>query len=301
VKQRTIAETVSCVGTGLHNGQPVQLTLRPASVDTGVVFTRTDRAHPTLIRTSPSAVQSTRRSTTLGCGEVSVGTVEHLCSALFGLRIDNVRVEVDGPELPIMDGSAAPFVYLLRSAGLVKQPAARRVLRIRQPLEIREGDRSIRIEPARAFRVNYAVEFDHPAIGRQVFRVDAPDKEHFERELSAARTFGFLHEFRSLWKAGYGRGGSLANTVVLDEKQVVNTDGLRWPDEFVRHKVLDLYGDLAVLGLPIQARIKVERGGHALHHKLVAAIVDHPEAWSIDDPDSRESRGLDFVPAPAPA
>jgi UDP-3-O-[3-hydroxymyristoyl] N-acetylglucosamine deacetylase len=246
-------------------------------------------------------VQSTRRSTTLGCGEVSVGTVEHLCSALFGLRIDNVRVEVDGPELPIMDGSAAPFVYLLRSAGLVKQPAARRVLRIRRPLEIRDGERSIRIEPARAFRVNYAVEFDHPAIGRQVFRVDAPDKEHFERELSAARTFGFLHEVRSLWKAGYGRGGSLANTVVLDEKQVVNADGLRWPDEFVRHKVLDLYGDLAVLGLPIQARIKVERGGHALHHRLVAAIVDHPEAWSIDDPDSRESRGLDFVPAPAPA
>ncbi len=301
MKQRTIAETVSCVGTGLHNGQPVRLTLRPASVDTGVVFTRTDRAHPTLIRTSPSAVQSTRRSTTLGCGEVSVGTVEHLCSALFGLRIDNVRVEVDGPELPIMDGSAAPFVYLLRSAGLVKQPAARRVLRIRHPLEIREGERSIRIEPARAFRVNYAVEFDHPAIGRQVFRVDAPDKEHFERELSAARTFGFLHQVRSLWKAGYGRGGSLANTVVLDEKQVVNADGLRWPDEFVRHKVLDLYGDLAVLGLPIQARIKVERGGHALHHRLVAAIVDHPEAWSIDDPDSRESRGLDFVPAPAPA
>ena len=301
MNQMTIAETVSCIGTGLHGGQPVQLTMRPAPVDTGVVFVRTDRAHRTLIRTSPTAVQSTRRSTTISCGEVTIDTVEHVCSALFGLGIDNVRVEVDGPELPIMDGSAAPFVYLLRSAGLSEQPAARRVLRIRRPLEIREGDRSIRIEPARAFRVKYAVDFDHPAIGRQVFRVDAPDGEHYERELSAARTFGFLREVRSLWKAGLARGGSLDNTVVLDENEVVNADGLRWPDEFVRHKVLDLYGDLAMLGLPIQARIKVERGGHALHHKLVAAIVDHPDAWSIEDPGSREPRGLDLAPAPAPA
>jgi UDP-3-O-[3-hydroxymyristoyl] N-acetylglucosamine deacetylase len=301
VKQRTIAETVSCIGTGLRSGHPVQLTLRPAPVDTGVVFMRTDRAHRTLIRTSPTAVHATSRSTTLRCGEVTIGNVKPLCSALFGLGIDNVQAEVDGPELPIMDGSAAPFVYLLRSAGLVVQSAARRVLRIRRPLEIREGDRSIRIEPARTFRVKYAVEFDHPAIGRQVFRVDAPDKEYFERELSAARSFGFLREVRSLWKAGFTRGGSTDNTVLLDEKNVVNADGLRWPDEFVRHKVLELYGDLAVLGLSIQARIKVERGGHALHHKLVAAIVDHPEAWSIDDPDSREPRGLDFVPAPVPA
>jgi len=301
VNQRTIADTVSCIGTGLNGGQPVQLTLRPAPVDTGVVFTRTDRAHRTRIRVSPAAVRSTRRSITLGCGEVTIAAVEHLCSALFGLGIDNVGVEVDGPELPVMDGSAAPFVYLLRSAGLVAQPAARRVLRMRRPLEIREGNRSIRIEPARAFRVKYAVEFDHPAIGRQVFRVDAPDKEHFERELSAARTFGFEREVRSLRKAGSALGGSPGNTVLLDENAVVNPDGLRWPDEFVRHRVLDLYGDLALLGLAIQARIKVERGGHALHHKLVSAIVDRPEAWSIDDPDSREPRGLDFVPAPAPA
>ena len=301
VRQHTIGETVSCTGIGLHSGVPVHLTLRPAPIGSGIVLARTDRARVVEIRAHPSAVTSSRLATTLGHGDATIGTVEHLFAALFGLGIDNVRVEVDGPELPIMDGSAAPFVYLLRSAGLVKQPAARRVLRIRRPLEIREGNHSICIEPARAFRVKYAVEFDHPAIGRQVFRVDAPDKEHFERELSAARTFGFLREVRSLWKAGFARGGSLDNTVLLDENGVVNADGLRWPDEFVRHKVLDLYGDLAVLGLPIQARIKVERGGHALHHKLVAAIVDHPEAWSIEDPDSREPRGLDFVPAPAPA
>ena len=176
VRQTTIAETVSCIGTGLHGGHPVQLTLQPAAIDSGVVFMRTDRAQRTLIRTSPTAVRSTHRSTTLGRGEVTIGTVEHLCSALFGLGIDNVRVVVDGPELPIMDGSAAPFVYLLRSAGISKQGASRRVLRIRRPLEIREGDRSIRIEPARVFRVEYAVEFDHPAVCRQVFRVDSPDK-----------------------------------------------------------------------------------------------------------------------------
>jgi UDP-3-O-[3-hydroxymyristoyl] N-acetylglucosamine deacetylase len=289
------------VGTGLHGGQPVQLTLRPAPIDTGVVFTRTDRAHRTLVRTSPSAVRSTRRSTTLGCGEVTIGTVEHLCAALFGLAIDNVRVEIDGPELPIMDGSAAPFVYLLRSAGFRKQPASRRVLRIRRPLEVRDGKKSIRIEPARGFRVRYAVEFDHPAIGRQVFRVDGADRDAFESELSAARTFGFLREVRSLWKSGIARGGSLDNTVVLDDDGVMNPEGLRWPDEFVRHKVLDLYGDLAVLGLPIQGRIRVERGGHALHHRLVTAIVENPDSWSVHDPDSREPRGLDFVRAPVPA
>jgi len=301
VKQHTIAETVSCIGTSLHGGQPVQMTLRPAPMDTGVVFTRTDRAHPTNVLACPTAVRSTHRSTTLGCGEVTIGTVEHLCAATFGLGVDNLHVEVDGPELPVMDGSAAPFVYLLRSAGLAPQPAQRRLLRIRRPLEVRDGDRSIRIEPARHFKVKYAVEFDHPAIGRQVFRADAPDPDHFERELSAARTFGFLHEVRALRSAGLALGGSLDNTVVLDEREVVNPDGLRWPNEFVRHKMLDLYGDLAVLGMPIQGRIKVERGGHALHQQLVAAIVDHPEAWSVDGPGARAPRGFDLVPSPAPA
>jgi len=277
------------------------LTLRPAPVDSGVVFTRTDRAHRVEIRSHPAAVRSSRRATTLGCGDVSVGTVEHLNSALFGLGIDNIRVEVDGPELPIMDGSAAPFVYLLRSAGVLSQPASRPVLRFRRALEVRDGERSIRIDPARSFRVAYAVEFDHPAIGRQEYAVDSPDPEHFEREISGARTFGFLHEVRSLWSAGLARGGSLDNTVLLDEDGVANRDGLRWPDEFVRHKVLDLFGDLALLGLPLQGRIRVERGGHSLHQKLIAAIIAHPDAWRIVDSDSRSPRGLGFAPTATPA
>jgi UDP-3-O-[3-hydroxymyristoyl] N-acetylglucosamine deacetylase len=277
---------------GLHSGAPVHLTLRPAPVDSGVVFARTDRAPGAEIRAHPSVVKSSRLATTLGRGDVSVGTVEHLFAALFGLSIDNVRVEVDGPELPIMDGSAAPFVYLLRSAGILAQPAPRPVLRLRRPLEVRDGDRSIRIEPARTFRIAYAIDFEHPAIGRQEYRVDSLDSEHFEREISAARTFGFLNEVRSLWDEGLAYGGSLDNTVVLDDTGVVNRDGLRWPDEFVRHKVLDLLGDLAILGVAIQGRIQVERGGHALHQKLVAAIVDQPDAWRIDHSGARAPRGL---------
>ena len=290
------------MGTGSHSGAPVHLTLRPAPVGSGVRFVRTDRGHSVEIRAHPSAVKSTRLATTLGCGDATVGTVEHLLSALFGLGIDNVRVEVDGPELPVMDGSAAPFVYLLRSAGIRPQPASRPVLCLRRPLEVRDGERHIRIEPARSFRVSYAVEFDHPVIGRQEYRVDSPDPEHFEREISAARTFGFLQEVRALWRAGFARGGSLDNTVVLDDEGVVNRDGLRWPDEFVRHKVLDLFGDLALLGVPIRGQVRVERGGHSLHQELVAAIVANPDAWRIDDADSQAPRGLGHQPAkPLPA
>jgi UDP-3-O-[3-hydroxymyristoyl] N-acetylglucosamine deacetylase len=262
----------------------VHLTLRPAPVDFGVVFVRTDRGRSVEIRANPSAVQSTRLATTLGCGDATVGTVEHLFSALFGLGIDNLRVEVDGSELPIMDGSAAPFVYLLRAAGIQPQPAARPLLRLRRPLEVRDGERYIRIEPARSFRVSYAVEFDHPLIGRQEYRLDSLDPEHFEREISAARTFGFLQEVQALRRTGFARGGSLDNTVVLDRAGVVNCEGLRWPDEFVRHKVLDLFGDLALLGVPIRGHVRVERGGHSLHQKLVAAIVATPDAWRIDAP-----------------
>jgi UDP-3-O-[3-hydroxymyristoyl] N-acetylglucosamine deacetylase len=284
VRQHTIAETVSCTGIGLHSGEPVHLTLRPAPVDFGVVFVRTDRGRSVEIRANPSAVQSTRLATTLGCGDATVGTVEHLFSALFGLGVDNLRVEVDGSELPIMDGSAAPFVYLLCSAGIQPQPAARPLLRLRRSLEVRDGERHIRIEPARSFRVSYAVEFDHPLIGRQEYRLDSLDPEHFEREISAARTFGFLQEVQALRRTGFARGGSLDNTVVLDRVGVVNCEGLRWPDEFVRHKVLDLFGDLALLGVPIRGHVRVERGGHSLHQKLVAAIVANPDAWRIDAP-----------------
>lgn len=278
-RQQTIAEKVSCTGIGLHSGAPVQLTLLPARADSGIVIVRNDRGRSVEIPARAASVSSTRFATTLGSGEDTVATVEHLLAALYGLGIDNARVVVEGPELPVMDGSAAPFVYLVRSAGIFAQRERRNVLRFRKPVEFRDGDRWIRVEPARDFRVEYAIDFQHPAIGRQEYVVEGNDTPRFEREIAGARTFGFLRDVRQLWDAGLAKGGSLENTVVLDDSGVINPDGLRWSDEFVRHKVLDLYGDLALLGLPIQGRVRVEQGGHSMHLGLVSAILENPDAW----------------------
>lgn len=280
--QQTIAEKVSCTGIGLHSGAPVQLTLLPARADSGVVIIRRDGSESTEIPGKIGSVVQSRLATTLGRGDKAVGTVEHLLAALYGLGVDNVRIVIEGPEFPVMDGSAASFVYLLRSAGLFAQPTPRRVMRLTRPVEVREGDRWIRAEPAGHFRVSYGIDFDHPAIGRQSLEVRGHDPGRFEREIASARTFGFLSEVEALWSAGLAKGGSLQNTVLLDDAAVVNADGLRWPDEFVRHKVLDLYGDLALLGMPIEAHIRVERGGHALHLALVSAILGAPDRWRLE-------------------
>jgi UDP-3-O-[3-hydroxymyristoyl] N-acetylglucosamine deacetylase len=302
--QRTIAEKISCTGIGLHSGEPVQLTLHPARVGSGVVFVRTDLAHPVEIPARREAVTSTRFATTLGRGDATVATVEHLLSALYSLGIDNVRVEVDGPEVPVMDGSAASFVFLVRAAGIFEQDAPRRRLRIRRALELHDGERAIFVEPARGLRVSYAVDFSHPVIGCQAIEDLLLDDESFEREICRARTFGFLHEVEALWRSGLARGGNLDNTVVMDAERVLNRDGLRWPNEFVRHKVLDLVGDLALLGLPLDAHVRVERGGHALHQQLVQAILETPEAWVVEGgaPAEREADGIPLArPARASA
>ena len=299
--QQTIAEKVSCTGIGLHSGAPTELALHPARAGEGITFVRTDVRSPVQIAARSREVSSTYLATTLGRGDASVRTVEHLLAALFGLGVDNVRIEVGGPELPVMDGSAAPFVYLIRSAGLFRQRERRPVLRIRRPVEVVDGDRSIRVEPSRELRVSYAVDFEHPAIRRQELHLDPFDPERFEREVSAARTFGFLRDVRALWTAGLARGGSLDNTVLLDETRVVNPQGLRWPDEFVRHKVLDLCGDLALLGLPLVGHVHVERGGHALHQRLVAAILARPDAWVIDEGERGLARGASLARVAASA
>ncbi len=290
--QQTIAEKVSCTGIGLHSGAPTQLAQHPARAGEGITFVRTDGGSQLEIPARAHEVSSTRLATSLGQGAASVRTVEHLLAAVYGLCIDNVRIEVDGPELPVMDGSAAPFVYLIRSAGVFRQRERRRALRIRRPLEIRDGDRSIRVEPARDFRVSYAVDFAHPAIRRQEICLAPLDADRFEREVSAARTFGFLREVRALWEAGLARGGSFDNTVLLDDTRVVNPQGLRFADEFVRHKVLDLCGDLALLGMPLVGHVHVERGGHALHQQLVTTLLERPDVWSIDDPERGVARGV---------
>jgi UDP-3-O-[3-hydroxymyristoyl] N-acetylglucosamine deacetylase len=273
LQQRTIAEKVSCTGIGLHTGKPVQLTLHPARAGSGIVFVRTDLAHPIEIPATPAALSRTHLATTLGCGDATVDTVEHLLAALYGVGIDNARIEVDGPEVPGMDGSAGSFVFLLRAAGVFEQAAPRRVLRVRRPIEIRDGNRSIRIEPARELRITYMIDFDHPLVGRQKLRDLILDDGRFERDLARARTFGFAEQVAALWRAGRARGASLDNTVVLSADRVLNRGGLRFPDEFVRHKALDLVGDLALLGARVQGHVRVERGGHALHQRLVAALA----------------------------
>ena len=282
--QRTIAEKISCTGIGLHSGEPVQLTLSPARAGSGIVFVRTDLPIPVEIPARPDCVTATQYATTLGRGRATVGTVEHLLAAVYSLGVDNLRVEVEGPEVPVMDGSSASFVFLLRSAGIFDQPAPRARLRVQRPLEIRDGERSIRIEPARELRISYAIDYLHPAIGRQTLTDIAVNGESFEREICRARTFGFLHEVQTLWKLGLARGGNLDNTVVLDEERVLNRDGVRFPDEFVRHKVLDLIGDLALLGMPLEGHVHVERGGHALHQRLLSELLASQRAWRVVGP-----------------
>jgi UDP-3-O-[3-hydroxymyristoyl] N-acetylglucosamine deacetylase len=284
MNQRTIAEKISCTGIGLHSGEPVQLTLSPARAGSGIAFVRSDLPTPIEIPARPDCVTATQYATTLGRGRATVGTVEHLLAAVYSLGVDNLRVEVDGPEVPVMDGSSASFVFLLRSAGIFEQPAPRARLRVQRPIEIRDGERWIRIEPASELRISYAVDYAHPAIGRQTLTDLRVDGESFERELCRARTFGFLHEVQTLWKLGLARGGNLDNTVVLDEERVLNREGLRFPDEFVRHKVLDLVGDLALLGVPVEGHVHVERGGHALHQRLLAELLVNQRAWRVVAP-----------------
>ena len=292
VRQQTIAEKVSCTGTGLHTGAPVQVVLRPARADTGIVFVRTDLDAQVEVPARAASLASTRFSTALAQGGIHIGTVEHVLSALRGLGIDNVRVELDGPELPVMDGSAAPFVYLIRSAGLYSQRERRCSIEILRPIEVIDGDRWIRIEPSDEFGVSYAVDFEHQSIRRQEFSLASIDAVQFEREIAGARTFGFLRDVDALRSAGLALGGSLDNTIVLDDESVMNPEGLRWPDEFVRHKVLDLLGDLALLGVTLHGHVHVEKGGHTIHQRLVSAIHASPDAWRIDHPDQQVANAL---------
>jgi UDP-3-O-[3-hydroxymyristoyl] N-acetylglucosamine deacetylase len=298
-QQRTIAEKISCTGLGLHSGVPVQITLRPARINTGVVFVRRDGAETVDIPALSRYVSSTSHATTLSRAGASVTTVEHILAALHAFGVDNVRIEVDGPEVPAMDGSAASFVHLIRAAGLYDQQEERQALCIRKAIEVIDGDREIRIEPFRHFRISYAVDFEHPAIRRQELQIPRFSREIFERELARARTFGFLHEVSALRRAGLAQGGSLDNTVVLDSTRVINSDGLRWPDEFVRHKVLDMIGDLSMLGMEIQGHVKVERGGHALHHQLMSELLRRPDAWYVVGAEDEIGQPLDLAPLSA--
>ncbi|MCP4007308.1 MAG: UDP-3-O-acyl-N-acetylglucosamine deacetylase [bacterium] len=282
--EHTLGTRVQCTGIGLHTGKPVDVVLRPAAAGTGILFSRTDQGRQVRFPARAEWVVDTRLATTLGNDDVRLSTIEHLISALRGMGVDNCTVEVAGPELPIMDGSAAPWVYLIQQAGLRPLRRMRRSLVIRKPIEVRDGNRWVRVIPSREFKTTVSIDYPHPAIGQQSLQAMKITREVYSRAIAPARTFGFLRDVQQLQAAGLALGGSLQNAIVLDEARVLNADGLRFKDEFVRHKILDLVGDLALLGLPLQGHVKAMRSGHALHQALVAEIRANPSCWTVEVP-----------------
>jgi UDP-3-O-[3-hydroxymyristoyl] N-acetylglucosamine deacetylase len=278
-RQCTLRRAIATQGVGLHTGVSVNLRFCPAPPYAGIVFHRVD-LEDFEIPASPQFVTHVSYQTALVRKGVLVATVEHVIAALVGTGIDNVIVEVDGFEMPIMDGSAAPFVKLIQEAGLLEQDAPRQHIRIRQPVKIVDGPKSLVASPSDRFSIHYTIEFDHPLIGRQGKHIALSEKT-FVEDVAPARTFTFLSEIEALRKMGLIRGGSLENAVVLDDTGILNEDALRFNDEFVRHKILDLIGDLGLLGRPILGHIQAERAGHAMHNALVTRLIQEPHTWEI--------------------
>jgi UDP-3-O-[3-hydroxymyristoyl] N-acetylglucosamine deacetylase len=274
LRQRTLKSLVRATGVGLHTGRKVRIALRPAPPETGVVFRRVDLAQAVDIPARAELVGDTRLASCLVQGEVKVHTVEHLMSALAGLGIDNVFVDLDGPELPIMDGSAAPYALLLQQAGIEEQGAPKRFLRVLRRVEVSDGDKWARLEPYEGLRLAFSIDFNHPVIdrSRQAVTVDFAETSYL-KEIARARTFGFMHEVENLRDVGLALGGGLDNAVVLDEYRVLNAGGLRFADEFIRHKVLDAIGDLYLLGRPLLGAFAAHKSGHALNNRLLRALL----------------------------
>jgi UDP-3-O-[3-hydroxymyristoyl] N-acetylglucosamine deacetylase len=289
IKQRTLKNIIRATGVGLHTGDKVYMTLRPAAPNTGIVFRRTDLNPPVDIHARPDCVGDTRLSTTLVKGDVRVSTVEHLLSAMAGLGIDNAIVELSAPEVPIMDGSAGPFVFLLQSAGIEEQNAAKRFIRIKKPVKVQEGDKWASFEPFEGFKVGFSIEFNHPIISKRTSRAEIDfSTTSFVKEVSRARTFGFMRDIEMLREHNLALGGSMDNAVVLDDYRVLNEDGLRYEDEFVKHKILDAIGDLYLLGHSLIGAYHAHKSGHELNNKLLRTLIADPTAWEEvvyqDDP-----------------
>jgi UDP-3-O-[3-hydroxymyristoyl] N-acetylglucosamine deacetylase len=282
VKQRTLKSLVRAKGVGLHTGQKISFVLRPAQPDTGIVFRRVDLASPVDIPARADLVGETRLSSCLIHQDAKVYTVEHLMSALAGLGVDNAYVDLDGPEVPIMDGSAAPFVLLLQQAGLEEQPAPKRFLRVKRKVEVQSGDKWARLEPYEGLRLQFSIDFKHPVIDktRQSVSVDFANTSYL-KEIARARTFGFMHDVERLREDGLALGGGLDNALVLDEFRLLNADGLRFADEFIRHKLLDAIGDLYLLGRPLLGAFTAHKSGHALNNQLLRALVSDTTAWEM--------------------
>ncbi len=280
IRQRTLKSLVRATGVGLHTGCKVEMTLRPAQPDTGIVFRRLDVEPPVDIAAAPERVSDTRLCSTLERDGVKIATVEHLMSALAGLGVDNVYVDLTGPEVPILDGSAAPFVFLIQSAGLEEQAAPRRYIRVRKTVRVEEGDKWAQFSPHDGYRLTFRIDFEHPVLQRsgQEVSIDLAEQSYV-KELSRARTFGFMRDVESLRSAGLARGGTLDNAVVMDEYRVLNEGGLRYADEFVKHKVLDAVGDLYLAGHPIIGEFSAYKSGHGLNNRLLRALLADATAW----------------------
>ena len=280
IRQRTLKNVIRATGVGLHTGEKVYLTLRPAAPDSGIIFRRVDLDEPVEIPATPENVGDTTLSTTLIKDGVRISTVEHLLSAMAGLGIDNAYVDLNAAEVPIMDGSAGPFVFLIQSAGIEEQNAPKRFIRIKKPIRVEDGDKWVNFEPFDGFKVAFTIDFDHPAFkeGSQIAEVDFSTTS-FVREVSRARTFGFMNQIEQLRANNLALGGSLDNAVVVDDYRVLNEDGLRYVDEFVKHKILDSIGDLYLLGHSLIGAFSGHKSGHALNNQLLRALLAQEDSW----------------------
>ena len=302
MKQRTLKDSVRATGIGMHSGAKVYMTLRPAPANTGIVFRRLDLPEPVDVPASALNVTETNLGTTLEHGGARVATVEHLLSALAGLGIDNLFVDLTAAEVPIMDGSAAPFVFLLQSAGIEELTAPKRFIRILSPVEVREGDKWARLEPYDGFRVNFEIDYDHPVLQKQRQSASLDfSTTAFLKEISRARTFGFLKDVEYLRANELALGGSLDNAIVMDEYRVLNEDGLRFQDEFVRHKVLDAVGDLYLLGCCLIGEFTGFKSGHRLNNLLLRALLEQSDAYEAGDFDESTSSKVSYQLAPIAA
>jgi UDP-3-O-[3-hydroxymyristoyl] N-acetylglucosamine deacetylase len=284
--QRTLKSLTKAVGVGLHSGQRVELTLRPAAADTGIVFRRVDLPEPVEIVVHAEAVTDTRLASTISNGGVKVHTIEHLMSAAAGLGLDNLYVDITAEEVPILDGSSASFVYLLQSAGIVMQKAPKRFIRVTQPVEVREGEgpslKWARLDPFHGYKLAFEIEFDHPVVNSSGQRVEFDiSSGTYAREIARARTFGFTRDLEMMRSHGLAMGGGLDNAIVMDDFKVLNAGGLRYQDEFVKHKILDAMGDLYVIGKPLLAAYSAFRSGHAMNNQLLRALLARPDAYEV--------------------
>jgi UDP-3-O-[3-hydroxymyristoyl] N-acetylglucosamine deacetylase len=282
IKQRTLKNTIRATGVGLHTGEKVYLTLRPAEPNTGICFRRVDLAEPITIKATPKNVGETTLSTTLVSGNVKISTIEHLLSAFAGLGIDNAVIDVSAAEVPIMDGSAGPFVFLLQSAGVEEQNSPKHYIRIKHSVRVEDGDKWAEFNPFEGFKVTFTIDFEHPAFGEDVKTATMDfSSTTFVKEVSRARTFGFMKDIDMLRKNNLALGGSLDNAIVVDDHKILNEDGLRSADEFVKHKILDAIGDLYLLGHSLIGEFTGYKSGHGLNNKLLRALLDDKEAWEM--------------------